>query len=428
MRNIKIISISPYPLWPNGENTGMPSFYMFHYFLAKKGYDVDFFQVNFIKGSKSYHCDGVNSHCYEGWRIHNKNYLFKVLGFFLSPLLWTLSTIYYLYPRLKKLKKQGTKFIIYGHTSYGAIAAHFIAKLLKGKNVTRIYGSLLPFELGLDENYPKSKLQILKNKILRWDQILAIRLKASHYIITNDGSLGDKLYYQYNKDENKISFLINGLAFDYKTWLNKYKQNTLSNPYENMFDNDFPVVINSGRLIDWKRFDRYLELANELLKRGVKLNFVILAMRGADSGETEKKLNRYIEKNNLSSNVKMIFNVPHKEIPVYQLFSHFAILTQDYLNLSNTLLELISLEKPVFALNVGGTSSIIEHGKNGYLLDLTNFIETSIPKIEVFLNNFEEQREAIRKGCKDWKAKNIYDWEHRITHDIEIIDRLSKDI
>lgn len=73
---------------------------------------------------------------------------------------------------------------------------------------------------------------------------------------------------------------------------------------------------------------------------------------------------------------------------------------------ANTLLEAVGLEKPVLATNIGGTKDIIQHMKNGYLI---NYSAIELAKgIKFFLENQEYLEKFSRANSQ---IKKRFDWE-----------------
>src|SRR5690606_36243832 len=112
-------------------------------------------------------------------------------------------------------------------------------------------------------------------------------------------------------------------------------------------------------------------------------------------------------------------------MPRYLIAADVVLLMQDYTNLSNTLLESLVLERPVVALNVGGTSSVLTDGVNGVLVSLSNWREEAASAISRLIED-EGYREWLRAGCRVWKGKHAYTWEKRIRWDLQLIRELTQ--
>ena len=419
-RAISVYSISPLPMWPMGPKQGMPSIAAFHRELAKNGVKVTFIYVGRGDQRAQAEADAENIEVLYGrsWDFIPKKGLFgKVIAKFLSVPLWVASAIVAALPVVARAKRRNERLVIYGHTAPGSIAASIIGFLLRVPNVSRFYGTLTPFKLGVSEQYPVGRVQRWVNVLKQWDEILALKLPADRYVITDDGTLGDRLFMQIRGSRDRLLFLRNGIDIPWEEWLRRPRETAL---FDQLFSQRRPTVISAGRLIPWKRMDRIISIADELVnRRGVGVNFLILG-----TGELRERLEREICDRGLTDFVKVKTDVPHADMPRYLIAADVVLLMQDYTNLSNTLLEALALERPIVALDVGGTSSVVTNGVNGVLVSLSNWREEASAAI-IRLIEDEEYRERLRKGCRAWKCEHAYTWEKRIRWDLELIRELT---
>jgi mannosylfructose-phosphate synthase len=82
-----------------------------------------------------------------------------------------------------------------------------------------------------------------------------------------------------------------------------------------------------------------------------------------------EKINRIIESKDLTERVKMIGYVPDEDmIPNYQ-FSRFFVLPSLFEPFGMTTQEAMACGRPVIASKLGGIRNVLDHGKNGLLVD-----------------------------------------------------------
>ncbi len=120
-------------------------------------------------------------------------------------------------------------------------------------------------------------------------------------------------------------------------------------------------VLTICRLMVWKRVDGILEA---LVGLPDDVHLVV-----AGDGDMEAEWKALGTRLGLGSRVHWLGNVPHAKIPLYIRAADVFVLNSRYEGLSHTLLEVMSLGTPIIASNVCGNPEVVEHGKNGLLVD-----------------------------------------------------------
>lgn len=405
---IRIISCSPFKLWPNGKNVGMPSFFNFHDTISNKN-DVNLTYVYI--GAMEPDCDEVRT---KFTYVYKRISLLKSQSIFIKPIFKIINLFYWVWmliltvkPVIIEAKKKNEKVLLYGHTAYGAVGASILGKIFRLPNVSRLYGSLLPYKLGVSDDYPVPLKNQLINKLTYFEEYLAFRMPASHYVLTNDGSLSLKLFKQVNKSSN-YSYLINGVDC-----LPCISQNDL----DINFKNEGPLLLCSGRLINWKRIDRSLLLLDKLHEKGLKCNLIITCVIGTDGIEQYNKILELIELFNLHEYVKIFEAVPREQLSFLYKNVDFVLMLQDFLNLSNVLLESLFYRCNTLSINVGNVDDIICNNVNGYLVPLSSWLDDSC---SVIINHFNEKIDLTFEDCK------LYSWKERVDMEYQIIRNIFK--
>src|SRR5690606_37702472 len=122
---------------------------------------------------------------------------------------------------------------------------------------------------GISEQYPVGRVRRWDNVLQQWDEILALKLPADRYVITDDGTLGDRLFTHLRRSRDRLLFLRNGIDIPWDEWLCRPRETA---PLDALFEQRRPTVVSAGRLIPWKRMDRIISVADELVnRRGVGL-------------------------------------------------------------------------------------------------------------------------------------------------------------
>ena len=131
----------------------------------------------------------------------------------------------------------------------------------------------------------------------------------------------------------------------------------------NFFTKDCLNLINIGRLEDQKDHLTLLR-AIKLIKDKIKVKLLIIG-----NGSMQNEIDKFIEKNNLKYNVKIINNI-NNPFP-YLLKSDLFVLSSIFEGLPNVLLEALTLNKFVISTNCStGPSEILLKGKGGFYFQL----------------------------------------------------------
>src|SRR5690606_34912096 len=163
---------------------------------------------------------GLEVLCKPSWDVIPKRGLIaKAIAKFASVPLWVASAIVAALPVVSRAKRRNERVVIYGHTAPGSIAACIVGFVLGVPNVSRFYGTLTPYKLGISEQYPVGRVRRWVNVLQQWDEILALKLPADRYVITDDGTLGDRLFTHLRRSRDRLLFLRNGIDIPWDEWL-----------------------------------------------------------------------------------------------------------------------------------------------------------------------------------------------------------------
>lgn len=334
---MRVVSITPYPLWPNGAWKGMPSYYYFHKGLEVHGIDVVILHA--LVNSK----DKIEDDCKvprEIWRIMPITY-----RAILKPVYIPLYIVASALRTRRYLNSLNADVILVGHTHLGALIAK-LAKRRDDKIIGRFYGSLIAGKLGFDETMSVSKLDRVVEFVKSFDEFLALRLNYDSIIATNDGSGLNKII----KDLNNVHFLINGT-----------EKRSLSRNQER--DGLIRLGI-GGRCIKWKNIDRHIDFLEYISDVVTDKQFIIYALFLVGHGEKEafedysRRLVALSEKDNIR--VELYSNLPNIEVKPVLSKLDFWLSFQDYLNISNFVIETRQMGIPSIVLNFGSTKTFFD--------------------------------------------------------------------
>jgi glycosyltransferase involved in cell wall biosynthesis len=180
--------------------------------------------------------------------------------------------------------------------------------------------------------------------------IKIIKNKADLFIVVSE-STRDKLIEKSGVSLNKISVLYNYVdSFEFGrnniTWDIKSEKSRL-----HLGDNDF-IVGYAGRLYKRKGWREFVKAAI-ILKNEENIKFVI-----AGDGPNKRSLNRIINRNYLSHNVKYVGNVK-KMVHFYSVLDCF-VLPSHWEGLPIVQLEAMAMELPIVSCNGPGMAEVPE--------------------------------------------------------------------
>lgn len=122
-------------------------------------------------------------------------------------------------------------------------------------------------------------------------------------------------------------------------------------------------VLFLGNLAPAKGFDVFAQVAEELVRRGVRdLEYVVAGVR------PEEDWKRFVPASVLPR-LNLLGELPHAEVLRELLAADMLVIPSRQESLPNTLLEAFACSLPVVGTRVGGIPELIRHGVNGLLAD-----------------------------------------------------------
>ncbi len=279
-------------------------------------------------------------------------------------------------------ERQSFSFVL-GHSSESIYAQRRAAAYLSRPSISRLYGISAPLDL----------LQNGLRRELYFDLISLLRHPPEHLIITDDGTCGDLVTKMFLIPEQRYSFLMNG----YETSILESESNSGVSPY----------VLTACRLVDWKRVDRVLHIAEICRHSLPDIKFIILG-----DGPERPRLKKIIKRLNISVNVKLLGKVSRKRMYDFLKKASVVLATQNLSNLNNTVLEALVMGKAIVTLNTGCTSKLIKHQQTGLLYE-TDDLEGCAQGVTRLMID-EKFREKLAKQAAEYGRRKLLTWPERI--------------
>lgn len=159
------------------------------------------------------------------------------------------------------------------------------------------------------------------------------------------------------------------------------------------------VIVTVARMTKKKGVQNIVELAPSLLQKHKNLLFIMVG-----DGELRCKLERIVEDSGLSRNFYFTGEVSREKVLGYLEQADVFALPSSNEAFGISILEAMSKEVPVVAMNNSGVSDIITNGVNGYLADSLAEFSSSLDNL---IENPTLRTSFAREACR---GLSNYDW------------------
>ena len=275
--------------------------------------------------------------------------------------------------------------IIHARSRAPAWSCFFAAKLTRRKFVTTFHGTY---------NF-KNKIKKFYNSImLRSDLIIA----GSNFIFSHIKTNYSKLI----STQNKFLVIFRGINTDY------FDPSTVTILEEDKLLKDWglgrnkKLVLMPGRLSTWKGQEVFIEAINLVNRELGYLPFHSIIL-GSDQGRNvyKKKLIRLVEQHRLTNNIKFIDAYKNMAI-AYKISDIIVSASIEPEAFGRVSVETQSMQKPIIASNIGGSTETIIDNKTGFLFETGKPEELSKKIIEIL-----QLDESTLKSMGNEARKNV---------------------
>lgn len=408
----KILIISRLPIWTLKQKSGAPSLYKTLRGYADNGWIVYFLTLQRDGlGSAERDLSKNNIHITK-LRIplytisESLPWYLKLARKFLAVFVFPLLAIF---AGAKIIRKYEID-LVYGYEIHGILAGWVLSKIFRLPFVSRYQGTILAPYL-----FPKRSQALLK----KFEHVIALKLPADLYIITNDGTQGDLVLNTLNPTAMpRLRFWRNGLDM---SCFKPFPSSTIPALRSKLgVNNGHTVLLTLSRLERWKRVDRVIQSLPQVIAQEKDIRLIIV-------GDGEKEEREYLEaltqKLSVEDFVEFVGKIPHKSVVEYLNIADIFVSTYDLSNVGNPLLEAMSCEKCIVTLNNGTTGELIKNGETGMLLEVDEADRLS-EVIVTLVKNPDLRRELGQKARK-YALTNFWTWEERMATEVKEVTRLA---
>ena len=278
--------------------------------------------------------------------------------------------------------------IIHARSRAPAWSCFFAAKITRRKFVTTFHGTY---------NFNNKIKKFYNSIMVRSDLIIA----GSNFIFTHI----QNNYQEYLNNKKKLLVIFRGINIDYFDPLT-----TLTTEEDKLFKSwnleiEKKTILFPGRLTEWKGHKMFLDALNKTnIQLGHKAFKAIIL--GSDQGRNlyKKKLESLVEQYRMKDQVKFVEH--YKNMPLaYKICDFVVSASIEPEAFGRIAVEAQSMEKPIFASNLGGSKETVIDNKTGILFEAGNSDELSKKIIEFLTLNKTTIEKMGKEGRKNVSLK-----------------------
>ena len=394
-----VVVISQIPLWSMGKATGGPAFRETLTHLGRE-FDVSLVTPRLEYVDESQLPPGVSLHPFTH-HLHGVARSIRKIGWVTDMLGWYTfrSSAWKI---VKRLAEERRPALVYGYEIYGVPVARKAADRFGVPMVARYQGTLMSTRRG-------DRLARLRYH----KHLHSLATPADLVIMTDDGTLGDRVLLDLGHPADTIRFWMNGVS----RAIAESPVSGESIREELGIDPGTPVLLTVSRLANWKRLDRAIDTAATLWERGMPVELVVVG-----SGPEEGRLRERAAASAASGHVRFIGGVERDRLAGFYRAADVLLSLYDYSNLANPVLEAMVLGVPLVALDVGGTANLVKHEVNGLLISG----EDISPIADAVAGLLDDRSVARALGARaaDWAREGLWDWDARMAAELDALRHL----
>lgn len=236
--------------------------------------------------------------------------------------------------------------LVVGYGAFEAPVAFRVGRALGVPNITRLFGTWLNLE---------SRVRYYLN----FPEIVAFRTPADLWIVTNDGSNGERAARSLSVPRERLVFLRNGLDFE------RFSPGP-SHPETRArlgLATDAPLILAVGRLAFEKKVERAIDALPAVLERHPAARLVLLG-----DGPDRAGLEDHARARGLAASVHFEGAVRYEDLVDWYRSADLFVSLLDRTNAANPTFEALACGGLVLALDTGTTRDVIQHDVNGWLV------------------------------------------------------------
>jgi glycosyltransferase involved in cell wall biosynthesis len=246
----------------------------------------------------------------------------------------------------------------------------------------------------------------------------ALRARADLYVMTNDGTFGDRALKYWNNDVNdsNLMFVRNGIdtTFSHVSIARSAVLAEYGLPAEGLY------LLTVSRLTRWKRVDRAMRAVGALTDKWPGLQLIVCG-----DGEARAQLEDLAGSLGLRDRVHFVGAQPRPRVAELINSCDIFLSLYDISNCGNPLFEAMLCGRSLITLDNGTTGDVIRDGVNGRLLEVTDDEAEMDARISAAIDSLLEdrdRRESLGSGASDWARQNLKSWQERMHDELKWVE------
>ncbi len=236
-------------------------------------------------------------------------------------------------------------------------------------------------EDSLDDFVKKEKRYMFQVRLMRYLQ-KKVADRADSIVVPS--KYLKKIVTAWGVDEQKISVVYNAFESPKSGQTKEAAQQELSI--------SSPIILSVGRLVPWKGFDTLIEIMPHIHETIPEAQLIIVG-----EGTQRKRLEVLVQEKKLGHCVSFTGAISHEKVLAYIKAADLFVLNTQYEGFSHLLLEVMSLGTPIVTTSVGGNVEIIEHKKDGVLVEY-NDKKALCTEVVCILSDRENTEEMVKNA------------------------------
>ena len=304
-----------------------------------------------------------------------------------------------------KLIRRRKVDLLYGYDVHGILAVRLLHNFWPLPSVARHRGTVL---------YPV--LRRPDQLARKFDHLLALKARADLYIMTDDGTLGDRVLRALNPSSpTRLFFWRNGIDLEELAPGTAAEMKAARRRIGILPDS--PVLLMTVRLVRWKRVDRAIRVLPKIVAQENKVQLIV-----AGDGEELRDLERLAKSLGVDGNVSFLGGQRRDQIIDLMRAADVFLSLNDLSNGGNPLMEAMSSGKAIITLDTGSTKDLINDGVTGMLLKPDD--DGALVQAVLLLLANARLRQRLGERARRFAVENFWTWEARMESELDIVSGL----
>ena len=342
----------------------------------------------------------------QGVTVHTMPNVLALPTWLPAPLrrLWLLPAFWHVAGQAAvQLARQLRPVLVLGFSHYGARPAARAGLGAGAPSVLKLFGVMQAARL--EWSLPRYLYHNL-------EAVLAFREPLTHFLVLNDGTRGDRVAQRWGVRPERLTWLANGIDTQ---WAGLELQRQRVRNEHNAADAAC-VVLSLSRLVPSKRVDRIVDA----VAAAARLTSAPLVLWIAGDGPLRRRLERRCRDRRIDC--RFLGSVQRPAIPHLLGAADLLLATSSLTNMSIPTCEAMVVGTPVIALDVAGTSEVVQDMQTGLLVPPDD--SEALARAVARLADDTPLRQRLGQQARAFASRHFMSWDDRVAAEIEVLERL----